>query len=235
MLNARGEWYEKPGGRRDPRYRFDNTTTMADPGSGDIRFNSATIASISQIAISTADRDGITMTQVLERLTHGSRITVEEVATVDTITTFEVIGNVDSFSGWYRINVRAIQTVGVALPTNAERVNVWFDYANLPGGWPGRTVNGSATIARGDLDSRLQANSGGPFTWTIPSNSSQAWPVGSMVELVNRSGGNITVAITTDTLRNIRTGATGSQTIPDNKNAVIEKVAATEWWIAIAP
>ncbi len=45
------------GSDSGPRYTYDSTITMADPGSGKIRFNNATVGSISQVAISAIDAD----------------------------------------------------------------------------------------------------------------------------------------------------------------------------------
>lgn len=43
------------------RYTFDVSTTMADPGAGDIRLNNANPDSVTQIAIDDADEDGISV------------------------------------------------------------------------------------------------------------------------------------------------------------------------------
>jgi hypothetical protein len=70
-------------------------------------------------------------------------------------------------------------------------------------------------------------------TFTIPANSSVAFPVGTAVTFINQNGGgDITIAITTDTLRLAGDGSTGSRTLEANGIATCVKVASTEWIIA---
>lgn len=68
----------------------------------------------------------------------------------------------------------------------------------------------------------------GTNTWTIPANASVAFPVGTVIALVVENGsGNLTLAITSDTLR--WQSSTGSRTIAANGTASLLKVAATVW------
>lgn len=70
-------------------------------------------------------------------------------------------------------------------------------------------------------------------TWTIPANSSVAFPIGTAITFVNSiSAGNITIAITTDTLRLAGAGTTGSRTLAPNWIATAMKVNTTEWYIS---
>jgi len=70
-------------------------------------------------------------------------------------------------------------------------------------------------------------------TFTIPANSSVAFPVGTAVTFINQNGaGVITIAITTDTMRLAGTGATGSRTLAANGVATAVKVTSTEWIIS---
>lgn len=67
-------------------------------------------------------------------------------------------------------------------------------------------------------------------TWTIPANASVAFPVGTVLELVNQaSAGSISIAITTDTMRLASAGTTGTRTLAANGFAQIRKLTATEW------
>lgn len=70
-------------------------------------------------------------------------------------------------------------------------------------------------------------------TWTIPANSSVAFPVGTGITFINQnSAGTITIAITTDTMRLAGTGTTGSRTLAANGIATAIKVTSTEWIIS---
>jgi hypothetical protein len=70
-------------------------------------------------------------------------------------------------------------------------------------------------------------------TFTIPANSSVAFPVGTAITFINQNGaGVVTIAITTDTMRLAGGGATGSRTLAANGVATAIKVTSTEWIIS---
>lgn len=70
-------------------------------------------------------------------------------------------------------------------------------------------------------------------TWTIPANSSVAFPIGTAVSFVNQNAaGVITIAITSDTMRFAGSGATGSRSLAANGVATALKVTSTEWIVS---
>lgn len=70
-------------------------------------------------------------------------------------------------------------------------------------------------------------------TFTIPANASVAYAIGTVLTFINQNGGgNITIAITSDTMRLAGAGTTGSRTLAANGIAVATKVTATEWLIS---
>lgn len=70
-------------------------------------------------------------------------------------------------------------------------------------------------------------------TWTIPANSSVAFPIGTELHFINQNGaGSLTIAITTDTMRLSGAGTTGSRTLAANGTAVAKKITTTEWIIS---
>lgn len=70
-------------------------------------------------------------------------------------------------------------------------------------------------------------------TFTLPANSSVAYPIGTAVTFVNQNGaGVVTIAITTDTMRLAGAGTTGSRTLAANGIATALKLTATEWIIS---
>ena len=69
--------------------------------------------------------------------------------------------------------------------------------------------------------------------FTIPANSSVAYPIGTAITFVNQNaGGVITIAITTDTMRLAGPGTTGSRTLAANGVATALKLTSTEWIIS---
>jgi len=70
-------------------------------------------------------------------------------------------------------------------------------------------------------------------TFTIPANSSVAYPVGTAITFINQNAaGVVTIAITTDTMRLAVDGTTGSRTLAANGIATCIKVTSTEWIIS---
>ena len=67
-------------------------------------------------------------------------------------------------------------------------------------------------------------------TFTIPANSSVAYPTGTIIAFVNQVN-TVTIAITTDTLTLAGAGSTGSRTLAVNGVAVALKVTSTSWVI----
>lgn len=103
-------------------------------------------------------------------------------------------------------------------------------------GAPVNTQNGNYPLVLSDAGKIIRKTSGGAGeTITIPANSSVAFPVGTIIEIQNDGGGDLSIAITTDTLEQWQTGNTGTRTLADNNKAVIEKVASTTWKISGTP
>lgn len=70
-------------------------------------------------------------------------------------------------------------------------------------------------------------------TFTIPSNGTVSFPIGTAVTFINQNGaGVVTIAITTDTMRLAGDGTTGSRTLAANGIATAVKVTSTEWIIS---
>lgn len=70
-------------------------------------------------------------------------------------------------------------------------------------------------------------------TITIPANSAVAFEIGTTIVVMNDIGAatNVSIAITTDTLQLVSTGATGTRTLARYGMATLVKVTATKWII----
>lgn len=69
-------------------------------------------------------------------------------------------------------------------------------------------------------------------TFTIPANSSVAYPIGAAITFINMAVANVTIAITSDTLVFSPTGTTGSRTLATNGSATAIKITSTSWLIS---
>lgn len=70
-----------------------------------------------------------------------------------------------------------------------------------------------------------------PRTWTIPSNSSVNYAIGTAITFINRIN-TITIAIASDTMIFSPSGVTGPRSLAADGIATIIKVELTVWYIA---
>lgn len=67
-------------------------------------------------------------------------------------------------------------------------------------------------------------------TYTIPTNASVAFPIGTFFEIINLSNANVTVAVAgSDTLTSLHDGGTGNRIISENGRVRLLKVDTTAW------
>lgn len=93
--------------------------------------------------------------------------------------------------------------------------------------------NGNYTTVITDKGKTISKESGGAGeTFTIDSNANVAYKVGTFLAFNNDGGGDLTIAITNDTLIWADDNTTGSRTLGDGGYAVAQKVATTTWKIA---
>ena len=84
----------------------------------------------------------------------------------------------------------------------------------------------SETLTLADAGQFITLNNASPITLTIPANGSVAFPVGTRIDFAQLGAGQVTFAITTDTLR-----SSGSmlKLTGQYSGATIYKLASTEW------
>ena len=69
-------------------------------------------------------------------------------------------------------------------------------------------------------------------TFTIPANSSVAYPVGTAITFINMTSQVVTIAITTDTMNLSAAGTTGSRSLAQYGSATAIKITSTNWLIS---
>jgi hypothetical protein len=69
-------------------------------------------------------------------------------------------------------------------------------------------------------------------TFTIPSNASVAYPIGTVVTFINMTSQVVTIAITTDTMNLSPAGTTGSRSLAQYGSATALKITSTNWLIS---
>ena len=69
-------------------------------------------------------------------------------------------------------------------------------------------------------------------TFTIPANSSVAYPLGTAITFINMTAAVVTIAITTDTMYLSSAGTTGSRSLAQYGSATAIKMTSTTWLIS---
>jgi len=96
---------------------------------------------------------------------------------------------------------------------------------------PQNAQSASYTLVLGDAGKAI-IESGSAATVTIPANATVAYPVGTSLTFVNNTAGNISIAITTDTMYLAGSATTGTRTLAQRGVATAYKVSSTVWFIA---
>ena len=69
-------------------------------------------------------------------------------------------------------------------------------------------------------------------TFTIPANSSVAFPIGTAVTFINMAAAVVSIAITTDTLTLSSAGTSGTRSLAQYGSATCIKITSTQWIIS---
>ncbi len=130
-------------------YVFSATTTVADPGSGNVRFNNATLGSVTTVVIDILDAFAVDLSAYLATW-GGSTSAVKGLLVVQSaditdasIAVFDVTGVTDQ-TGWYEL---AVTPRGGSIPADAEAVVIQY----IPAGNKGDPGAGSIDSVNGDL------------------------------------------------------------------------------------
>lgn len=150
-------------------YNFSTTTTMADPGSGNVRFNNATLASVTAIAIDDLDANGVDQSAYIA-LFDDSTNTVKGTLVFRTgggdVATFNITGLTDN-TGWFQVAVTHVASSGTF--SNAEDTFIGFTRAGDKGAdgagsgdvsGPGASVTDNAVVRWDATSGQLVQNSG---------------------------------------------------------------------------
>ena len=118
-------------------------------------------------------------------------------------------------------------------PTSGNLSNCTADGTNAVGflGIPQNSQSAAYTTVLSDAGKQIfhPSSDANARTFTIAANSSVAYPIGTVIQFVNMSANNVTIAINTDTLTWAQGGGTGSRTLAQYGVANCLKIASTQW------
>lgn len=149
-------------------YAFSTTTTMADPGSGNVRFNNATVSSVTAIAIDDLDSNGVDQSAYIA-LWDDSTNTIKGTLVFRTsgndVATFSITGLTDN-AGWFELAVTHVASSGTF--SNGEDTYIGFTRAGDKGAdgagsgdvsGPGASVTDNAVVRWDTTSGQLVQNS----------------------------------------------------------------------------
>ena len=114
------------------KYTFDSSTSMADPGAGDVRFDNATVASVTNLAIdaTSADTGSPDISDLIASIDDGTNtshegfVTIRKSGTPATFAVFSVTGTVVDNTGWLQIPVTHVASNGTISDTNTLYISL---------------------------------------------------------------------------------------------------------------
>lgn len=135
---------------------------------------------------------------------------------------------VEPSSGYLRSRSNHIGTQAISTVTGLQDA---LD-SKAPATVEQNTRNAGYTLALTDNNKHIYHSNSTAYTWTIPPNSSVAFPIGATVTFVNDGSGNITIAQGSGvTLVLAGTGTTGNRTLAQYGMVTAVKVATDRWYL----
>ena len=118
-------------------------------------------------------------------------------------------------------------SLGTVTPATNNAASVGYT------GMPANSQTAAYTLVASDAGKHIihPSSDNNARTFTIPANSSVAFPVGTVVTFVNAVN-TLTIAITTDTMTLANSTTTGSRTLAANGIATAIKIGSTNWLIS---
>jgi hypothetical protein len=123
-------------------------------------------------------------------------------------------------------------TSGQGMVTNGSGTLSFTDvgYLNIPQ----NSQSANYTLVLADAGKHIfhPSTDANARTFTIPANSSVAYPIGTAITFINMTSQVVTIAITTDTMYLSSAGTTGSRSLAQYGSATAIKITSTNWLIS---
>lgn len=121
-------------------------------------------------------------------------------------------------------------------PTSGTLSNCTVDGTNEVGfkNIPQNSQSAAYTLVLADAGKHIfhPSTDANARTFTIPANSSVAYPIGTAITFINMTSQVVTIAITTDTMNLSSAGTTGSRSLAQYGSATAIKITSTNWLIS---
>ena len=173
-------------------YKFDTSTTDADPGSGEIRFNNGTYASVTAIYIDDADANGVTTsTDVLTWDDSDSSVRgnlhIVDINDSTTYARFNITGASTDASGYNKLAVAHVASNNTF--SSADELSVHFSRS----GNKGDTGSTGATGSTGSTGSTGASGTNSQLSMTWSSSTSDADPGAGKIAFNNGTLSSVSI------------------------------------------
>lgn len=140
------------GGLEGSQYTYNDDTSGADPGTGNIAANSSTAPTVTELYISTISGVGTDVRFYMQSTQAGDRILVQQIDDAGKFASYEFTGSAIDEGGYWRIPVVSLDS-GTGI-LHGKRLHVALRYFHLDGG-NADTLDGldSTQFLRADIDS----------------------------------------------------------------------------------
>ena len=180
------------------------------------------------ISAATSGTDYVTPTGT-ETLTNKT-LTTPTIASISNTGTLTLPTSTDTLVGRATTDTLTNKTISGASNTLTVDGTDAVGFRNIPQ----NSQSAAYTLVLDDAGKHIFHPSGdaNARTYTIPANSSVAYPIGTALTFINMTSQVVTIAITTDTMYLSTAGTTGSRSLAQYGSATAIKITSTNWLIS---
>lgn len=218
-------------------FTWTGVITATDPGAGFIGFNSGTYTAVTGIHVNLAEVNGTDITTWLDSLddSAGSPKGVIRVYSRTDATiwaTFRLTSVDTPVAGMRRLVVAYVDHSGTF--SDAVIGDIVLDFAPAADGSVGgfdsvqtiRSITGADSIVLADAGKYLRCANASPFSVTVPLNATDAFAIGTHIDLIQSGAGQVTIAATGGVTIN---ATPGLKLNGQWAGATLVKVGTNEW------
>lgn len=155
--------------------------------------------------------------------------------TTDAASTYAPISTTVTLTGSQTLTNKTLTAPVLGTPASGNLSNCTVDGTNSVGylNIPQNSQSAAYTTVLSDSGKCIfhPSTDANARTFTIPANSSVAYPIGTVIQFLNMTSQVVTIAITTDTMYLGGAGTTGSRSLAQYGVANAMKITSTSWVI----
>ena len=168
-LKADGTWATAGGGSSpvsQANYLFATSTTMADPSAGNVRYNSATVSSVTALAISVTGTSSQANYDALKRLQANDTLEFVNGTSSTKWARFTITAITDNTT-WFQFTVKYVSVGGGGLPSASDSLTLLLTHAfNDSTAWRSKSGAPTTTDTGNTSDFYYDTNTAGRYGGT---------------------------------------------------------------------